>query len=551
MGRVAGNAILFLLNQTHFEEYDMRLLINVNIQALARKNRGPGAILVDKNKILAIGQESDFSTLGDNHIKEDLSGSFVLPGLTDAHIHLKHYSLSLDKLNCEVETLNECLRRIRHRVLETPKGKWILGHGWNQNEWADGFGTAQDLDEIAPHNPVYLTAKSLHAGWANTAALQAAGIHNNSPNPSDGILQRDQHGNLTGILFEGAMQLVYNAVPAPNISELATAIDRAQRNLWQMGVTSVHDFDQRDCFSALQTLRDSGNLNLRVLKSLPIKDLEHAIALGLRSGFGDDMLRIGSLKAFADGALGPHTAAMLAPYKNDPTNQGMLLIDAEEMFELGQKAVKNGLSLAVHAIGDRANHEMLNAFEQIRKYESSLDLPTDLRHRIEHVQLLHPDDIARLAKLDIIASMQPIHAISDMKMADDYWGSRSRYAYAWRSQIDNGARLAFGSDAPVESPNPFWGLAAAISRKRAGDTVEKGWVPEQCLTLQEALSAYTSSPAYAAGMENRLGKLTPGFLADLIFLDKDPFKCNLETLRDLKPVAVMVDGKWVLKENKF
>jgi hypothetical protein len=294
-------------------------------------------------------------------------------------------------------------------------------------------------------------------------------------------------------------------------------------------------------------LHSAGDLRLRVLKNLPIEDLDHAVALGIHTGFGDDWLRIGSLKVFADGALGPHTAAMLAPFEDDPNNLGMLLVDNEELFELGQKAVENGLSLAVHAIGDRANHEVLRAFEQLRGYETQQEIPFNLRHRIEHVQLIHPDDAPKLAKLGIIASMQPIHATSDMKMADTYWGTRASNAYAWQTQLQHGAKLSFGSDAPVESPNPFWGLHSAVTRQRAdGSPGSQGWYPKQRLTIQEALQAYTTGPAFAAGMENRLGKLAPGYLADLLVLESDPIACYATDLREIIPAAVMIGGEWVV-----
>ena len=271
------------------------------------------------------------------------------------------------------------------------------------------------------------------------------------------------------------------------------------------------------------------------------------IALGIRSGLGDDFLRIGSLKAFADGALGPRTAAMLQPYADDPSNRGMLFLDREELAEHGRQAVEHGISLAVHAIGDRANHEVLSALEQIRGFERQRGI-SPLRHRIEHVQIIHPEDVHRLASLNIIASMQPIHATSDMLMADRYWGERSNLAYAWRSQLDQGATLAFGSDAPVRSPNPFWGLHAAITRQRAdGSPSADGWYPAQRLSLLEAIRAYTTAAAYTAGLETRLGKLTPGFLADLIVLPSDPFELEPNQIRDLRPVSTMVAGNWVFQ----
>ncbi len=514
----------------------MRILLNAKIYTLDNRQPTASAMVINGERILTLGDEAHCLEFAAGAKTEDLGGRIVIPGLTDAHIHLQHYALGLQKIDCEVSTRQECLHRVSQRAKETPSGHWILGHGWNQNLWPEGFGSAVALDTAAPDNPVYLTAKSLHAGWANSAGLKAAGITANSPDPSDGQIQRDANGQPTGILFEGAMHLVSEAVPQPSLEEIAKALQQAQENLWRMGVTGVHDFDRRDCFAALQRLHAEGDLKLRVLKSLPIEEMEHAIALGLRSGFGDDWLRIGGLKAFSDGALGPHTAAMLAPFENDPNNRGMLLIDGEEMYELGCEAVSNGLSLAIHAIGDRANHEMLNAFEQLNEFEATLNLPEKLRHRIEHVQLLHSADTQRLAQLNVIASMQPIHATSDMQMADDYWGSRATNSYAWRTQLQHGAQLVFGSDAPVESPNPFWGLHAAVTRQRAdGSPGPDGWYPEQRLTRQEALLAFTLGPAYAAGMEDRLGKLAPGFLADLLVLDDDPFNCEPDTLREIIP----------------
>jgi hypothetical protein len=251
------------------------------------------------------------------------------------------------------------------------------------------------------------------------------------------------------------------------------------------------------------------------------------------------------VKAFADGALGPRTAAMLQPYMGEPDNQGMLLLDAEELYERGRLAVENGLSLAVHAIGDRANHEVLDAYAQLKK----LGAGKNLRHRIEHVQLIHPGDARRLAELGIIASMQPIHAPSDMLMADRYWGERAAFSYAWRTQLEQGAVLAFGSDAPVESPNPFWGLHAAVTRRRRDGTPgPDGWYPTQRLTVSEALQGFTSGAAYAAGLEDRLGKLAPGFLADLILLDTDPFNCQPDRLPDIQVLATMIGGEWVWKK---
>jgi predicted amidohydrolase YtcJ len=530
----------------------MEILYNANIHTLDSISPTATALAIDKDRILAVGNDQQILSEFESRAgSQNMEGRPIIPGLTDAHIHLQHYALSLDRVDCETTTRAECLQRVAERAQHTPPGEWILGHGWNHNEWGAGFGTAADLDAVAPNHPVYLTAKSLHAGWANSLALRATGINPASTDPPGGALQRDAHGAPTGILLEGAMELVANAIPEPTLPQVTLALKNAQERLWQLGLTSAHDFDRQKCFTALQVLHEHGELGLRITKSVPLEDLDHAIALGLRTGFGDDYLRIGSIKAFTDGALGPRTAAMLQPFEGEPENRGMLLLDAEQLFEHGRRAVQNGLSLAVHAIGDRANHEVLDALTQLRAVESqSSPEKSPLRHRIEHVQIIHPDDHSRLVEAGIIASMQPIHATSDYVMADHFWGDRTANAYAWRTMLETNTPLAFGSDAPVESPNPFWGLHAAVTRQRQdGSPGAQGWHPEQRLTIVEALHGFTTGAAYAAGMEDRLGMLSPGYLADLLVLDADPFTCQPEILKDIRPLGTMIGGKWVFREK--
>ena len=524
----------------------MKLLYNAYIYTQDPSHPTESAIVIDRERIVAVGEANNLLPQYPNAEKQNMEGRVILPGLTDAHLHLKHYALSLEKIDCETVTKEECLRRVEERARQAKPGEWILGHGWNQNVWG-AWPAASELDAIAPNNPVYLTAKSLHAAWANTAALRLARINDQTADPQNGQIQRDEKGNATGILLETAMELVGEMIPEPGIAEIADAIEKAQSILWQMGLTGVHDFDRRDSFMALQQLHKQNRLKLRVLKNIPVELLDQAYELGLNAGFGDDWLRIGSVKVFMDGALGPHTAAMFQPYLGEDDNRGILNMDGEELFEHGRKAAQVGLALTVHAIGDRANHEVLNAYEQLRSYERENQLPA-LRHRIEHVQVLHPDDAARLGKLNVIASMQPIHATSDMLMADAFWGERSRLAYALKTQLDHGARLALGSDAPVESPNPFLGLYAAVTRRRAdGSPSAEGWYPEQKLTMAEAWEGFTLGPAYAAYMENRLGRLAPGYFADLIVLDasQDPFTCDPEELLTMQSSATMVGGEWV------
>jgi len=525
----------------------MELLYNANIHTLDSSNPSASTILIAGGRIIAVGSKDQLESIAHGKVeKQDMKGKTILPGLTDAHIHMEWYSLGLSKVDCETKTKEECLRRVGERARNSKPGEWVLGHGWQQNDWDGNFPTAEELNAVSPNNPVYLTAKSLHAAWANTSAMKLANVTDDTPDPKDGAIHRDANGKATGILLETAMALVNAAVPEPTLAELEAAMLNAQSVLWKMGVTGIHDFDRRQSFMALQSLRASNKLKLRVCKNIPVESVEQANDLGLRTGFGDEWLWIGSVKAFMDGALGPRTAAMLEPYEGEPHNKGILNMDGEELFEHARKAADVGLSMTVHAIGDKANHEVLNAFEQLRNYETQNNLP-HLRHRIEHVQVIHPDDAPRLAKLNVIASMQPIHATSDMFAADRYWGERSNLAYAWRTQLNFGALLAFGSDAPVESPNPFLGLHAAVTRQRAdGSPSAEGWRAEQKLTLAEALFGYTYGAAFAANAENRLGKLAENYLADLIVLDDDPFEIDPSNLLTMSPSAVMIDGDWVI-----
>ncbi len=359
----------------------MLILFNARIHTLDSGSPQVSALVIENNRITAAGESRVIldayahnvryirwgDQIPEGRLAVDMDGSCILPGLTDAHIHLEHYTLGLQKVDCETSTRQECLQRVARRSAETPPGEWVLGHGWNQNSWDEGFGSAEDLDAAAPHNPVYLTAKSLHAGWVNTAALRSAGITVSSADPDGGRIGRKANGEPDGILFETAMGLVGDVLPEPGVEDVKAAILAAQPDFWKMGITGVHDFDRQRCFSALQQLHLEGQLGLRVIKSLPLDALDEVVALGLSTGFGDDFLRIGSIKAFADGALGPQTAAMLQPYEADASNRGILMIDGEELYERGRAAVEAGLSLAVHAIGDRANHEILNGFAQLRE----------------------------------------------------------------------------------------------------------------------------------------------------------------------------------------
>ena len=528
------------------------LLYNGAIRTLDPALPVASAVAIRGGRILAAGADDEMRQrlpgLPSGQ-QVNLEGRAVLPGLTDAHLHFEWYALGLKNVNAETATLDECLARVAAQAARTPAGRWVTGLGWNQNAWGGAFPTAADLDRAAPNHPVFLSAKSGHAGWANSLAMRLANVSAATPNPPRGEIQRDAGGQPTGIFFEDAIELVSHRAPEETSDEVATAMLAAQQNAWRAGLTGIHDFDGRRSFTAFQLLRERGQLGLRVVKQIKVPHLAEAIGLGLRSGFGDDWLRIGNIKVFMDGALGPRTALMIEPYDGEPDNRGITVTDKEELYEFATQAAANGLAMTVHAIGDKANHDLLDVYATIRDEERGRGQPP-LRHRCEHVQLLHPDDYTRLGRLNVIASMQPIHATSDMDMADRYWGARCAGAYAWRTQLEAGAVLAFGSDCPVEDFNPFWGIHAAVTRQRAdGRPGPDGWYPDQRLTVEEALRGFTQGAAYAGYAEHRLGSLAPGYLADLIVLDRDIFTVAPSAIHDTQVLGTLIGGEW--KVRKF
>lgn len=526
-----------------------RILYNGNIITLDDQLPRVSALAISGGRIVAYGSDDDVKPLAMSGARlENLGGKTVLPGLTDAHIHWQGTARALHEVNVfEVPDKQTAAARVAERAAKTPSGQWITGHGWFQDIWPDKtFPTAADLDAAAPHHPVYLRAKSGHAGWVNSAALQRCGINADTPNPDGGEIVRDAAGQPTGLLLENAMGLVAEHIPEPGIEQIADEMKVAQQAALASGLTGFHDFDEPSCLAALQLLRERGELGLRAVKNINKAWLQAALDSGLRWGFGDDWIRIGGLKIFADGALGPRTASMIEPYEGEPDNVGIITVEKEEMAELVSRASAAGLPSTIHAIGDRAVHDVLDVYEAVRQEEAARGvLPAQRRHRIEHVQLIHPDDAGRLASLHIIASMQPIHATSDYVMSDRYWGARSQWAYNARLQLDRGAVVAFGSDSPVDAFEPLKGIHAAVTRQRAdGSPGPDGWYPALRLTVDEALRGFTLGSAYAAGVENHLGKLAPGFLADLVVLDRDLYAIPPADILHAQVCGTMVGGVW-------
>lgn len=517
------------------------------------------AVAVREGRILAVGRVAGLAELRGPHTEViDLHGRLLLPGFTDSHIHFIEVALRSVQVDATGAASAQAVAGlVRARVAQTAPGAWIVGGGFDANTWTEGSAPHRSLlDAVAPDNPVRLDSKELHSAWVNSAALRLAGITAATPNPPGGVIDRDAGGEPTGFLRDNAVELLAGCQPEPDLTETVPAVRQATAGMWAKGIVAIHNANDSASGLALRTyqaLHREGQLGLRVLSHLSQENLEHARALGLQTGLGDAWLRIGGIKMFADGALGSRTASMLQPYTDEPDNWGVVTCDPEEMLQKALRASAGGLVLTIHAIGDRANRDVLNVLAAVRRQEAAGPQPRGLRlrHRIEHVQCIQPEDLPQLAQLDLIASVQPIHCIADMRIVDRHWGSqRAGAAYAFRSLLDSGAHLVFGSDGPVESHDPCIGLHAAVTRRRADGTPGlQGWHGEQRLAITEAVDAYTRWPAYAAGEESYRGTLTPGKVADLVVLGRDLFAVDPMDILDTPIEMTVVNGKVVWRDG--
>ncbi len=509
------------------------------------------AVAIGEGRILAVGRDAEIEPLaGPNTQTIDLKGRLVLPGLTDCHIHFLAYALRRSQVILDgVDDWQEVRRRILAGVERTAPGRWVLGGGWNQNLWGDGtFPSKADLDDISPRNPVALSRTDGHSLWVNSLALEKAGITAETPDPPKSRIDRDpDSGEPTGILREWeAIRLIREIIPEPNDESIAAALRESIAEAHRLGLTAIHEMrverEKTPALRAFLRLRQQGELLLRVACMIAVEHLDEAITLGLGSGLGDATLRIGGVKLFADGSMGSGTAWMLEPFEGSDDNYGLAITPQEELLDVARRAHAAGLSLAIHAIGDRAIREVLDVLSQIQGGR-----PSALRHRIEHVQCIHPDDIHRPAQLGVIASMQPPHIMDDWAVADRVWGQRGRYAYAFRSLLDAGTNLAFGSDCPVAPLNPLLGIQAAVLRQDRKGKPEGGWYPAERLTVAEAVRGYTLGAAYAVGLEDVLGSISPGKLADMVVLSRDIFTIPPEEISDTQVDYTIFDGQVVYR----
>lgn len=535
------------------------------------------AVGVADGRIVAAGSVTEvMAALPPGAPLMDAGAQMVLPGFTDGHIHYGYLVRKWNAVDLDhCPSLSEALRRVQ-RFAEARSGDgtpWIDGHGWDAAQWEER-PTAAALDAAVPNRPAALTGKDGHRLWVNSAALAAAGIHRDTPDPPGGVIEKHPDtGEPTGVLYEAAMKLVQDVLPAPDADALAAAMRDGWSRLHAQGITAIHCPELGVDWRAYQRLWARGELAVRVTFLPPAAHLDELAAVGIESGFGDQWLRLGQLKLFADGTLGSRTAAMLAPFEGEPDNVGVTVCGGDELKSLVRRAASAGISVAVHAIGDRGVREALNAVEAADS--RAVRLP----HRIEHAQLVDPNDMDRFARLGVVASMQPAHGAVDRANALKYWGARVAYASPYRSLADSGAMLAFGSDAPFgldlsdTSFSVLAGIYAALTRRWVGpskdadgaagaETAAGGrrsdadgleadapYGPDQVLTLDEALAAYTVGPAVAGGEAGWRGSLRVGHCADLVILEENLYHVPVQNIPHVPVAATIVDGKLVYRRR--
>ncbi|MCF8061852.1 MAG: amidohydrolase [Deltaproteobacteria bacterium] len=533
-----------------------RIFLNAVIRTLDPSRPLARAVAVGNGRILAVGDNTDIASLsGPDTETLDLGGRLVLPGFMDSHFHYYDWSMGRKQLNlADATSFQDCLERVAEAARGLPEGAWVLGQGWNESDWEDErMPTRHDLDHAAPNHPVALWRCDLHLATVNSLALERAGIDENTIDPPDGVIARDAAGRPSGILRELAPNLVKAVIHEAGDPGVYEAMLDGIPALHTFGLTGLFDVrlmggvEGPPAFRTWQRIREEGKLDLRCWVSLPGERLEEAVALGLRSGLGDDRLRIGHLKYFMDGGMGARTAWMVDPYLDGGV--GMPLCAPDALREWIVKADRAGLAVMVHAIGERANREIVSVFEAVDRArvlkETGPTTGPAVPHRVEHIQMIRPEDLARMARLNIVGCVQPHNLILDIHMVERSVGERGRWTYAYRSMLDAGIPLIMSSDAPVCNPRPLVGIHAAVTRRRRNGSPEGGWYPEERITVEEAVRAYTLSAAEANGVAQGLGSVSPGKRADLVVLDRDIFAVDPMEIAETNVDMTVFDGRVV------
>jgi predicted amidohydrolase YtcJ len=508
-------------------------------------------------KVIAISNDPMEKIPGGSKTRRlDLGGRLMLPGFWDSHFHYYQWAMGQTLLALDqAVSFRHCLEMIRHKMNTVSRKDplpWIQGQGFNESDWPENrMPLRSDLDRVCPDFPVLIWRCDLHLAVANSKALELSGLHDHKPDPAEDLVGRDEKGQLNGILREEAINLVKSKVPEPSLETLVAVMERAQSGLHALGITSIHDVrlagnqsESALTFRSWQAMRQRKNLNLRCWTSLPGEERGLAEELGLRTGLGDEYLRVGHLKYFMDGGMGARTAWMIDPYLDTGTN-GLCLIPPERMIEEVMAADRAGLAVMVHAIGDRTNRELVAIFEKVEKSRPAHTLKPFLGHRIEHVQVIRISDLKKLARLNMPVSVQPANMVLDINMINQCAGEVGQFAYAFKSMLDSGISVLFSSDCPVCSPNPLVGIQAAVTRTRDDGSPPGGWYPEQLIPLEEAVKAYTSSPAKAYRSWNTQGSISPGKFADMVVFEDNLFHANPLKIKHSRVAMTIFDGEIV------
>jgi len=513
------------------------VLLNGNIVTMDRRLKRARAVAVVGERILRVGKNSDVRPLITKKTKVlDLRGKTVIPGMIDTHIHFVDYGLSLGRIDLRgVRSIAEIQDKVASKAKETRARGWILGRGWDQERLKEKrYPNRLDLDKAAPGNPVLLNRVCGHVCVTNSLGLQVAGITKETPDPQGGQIDKDPAtGEPTGVLRDEAMPLVWRHVPLPTKAELVAAIDTASRSALSSGLTTVHALLRDSSYvEALQEAQATGRLGVRVYMGIPVDLLDSLIGLGIKTGFGNDWLKIGCVKILLDGSLGGRTAALKEPYADDPSNKGLLLYREEELRQLVCKAHDSGYQLAVHAIGDYAIDLSLDAIEEAQRKTPR----KDHRHRVEHASIINPKQIEKMSRMEVIASVQPAFVTSDFWAVDRVGRKREKWVYPFKTLFRKVVASA-GSDCPVERLDPIEGIWAAVTRG--------GFLPDERLGVDQVLHMYTLNAAYASFDEDEKGSISERKLADMVVLSKDPFKVPPDKLKSIKVEKVIIGGRIV------
>lgn len=542
--------LMILLSVNHQAQEMKKAFINAKVYTVNEKQPVAEAVVIESNKIIFVGTNAEASKMIDSNTEViDLKGKFLMPGFIDNHVHFisgGHYLLGIDLR--PAQSTNEFKRILKDYAKQHP-AKWITGGYWNHENWeVKDLPTKEMIDEAVADQPVFVERLDGHMGVANSLALKMAGITKDTQSPEGGLIVKDpKTGEPTGVLKDNAMNLIYRIIPEPTDEENYEALFAALNEAKKLGVTSVHDITYSDALKTFERAKSEGKLTCRIYTRWPISDYSSLVEKNIKAGSGDELIKMGSLKAFADGSLGSSTAWFFDKYNQDTTTFGlpMDIITDGTMEKWCIDADKNGLQLSVHAIGDRANSYMLDIFEKVIKTNPQWDR----RFRIEHAQHVRFQDVPRFSELGVIASVQPYHCIDDGVWAEKRIGpERIKYTYPFKSFLEAGVKLCFGTDWYVAPLNPILGLYAAVTRRTLDDKNPDGWIPEQKISIEDAIKCYTINSAYAAFEENIKGSIEVGKLADMIVLSDDLLSIDPVKIKDVQVLMTIFDGKIIYRK---